>query len=192
MLHGSTSVDENVAGVLAKCEIGSYLGKLEQLAKYIKQRYIWVSSITRGAKANTLGQITQEFVANYIQKNLKLDGAQIERNGHLPGVTHTGADTGSLTTFDLVVSKGDKHVATEVSFQVTTNSTIERKAGQAKSRFEQAEVAGHRITYVIDGAGNFQRENAIGTLCSFSHCTVAFTESELDVLCEFLRLYLGG
>ena len=176
---------------MTKCEIGSYLGKPEQLAQYIKQRYIWVSSITRGARANTLGQIAQEYVVNYIENNLELDGAQIERNGHLPGVTHTGANASSLTTFDVVVSQSDKHVAIEVSFQVTTNSTIERKAGQAKSRFEQAEMADHKIAYVIDGAGNFQRENAIRTLCSFSHCTVAFRESELDVLCEFLRLYLG-
>ncbi|QFS47783.1 hypothetical protein [Nostoc sphaeroides] len=31
-------------------------------------------------------------------------------------------------------------VGIEVSFQVTTNSVIERKAGQAKSRFEQIET----------------------------------------------------
>ena len=191
LLHGSTSADEEVAEVLTKCEIDSYLGKPEQLVQYIKQRYIWVSSITRGARANTLGQIAQEFVAKYIETNLDIDGAQIERNGHLPGVTHTGDNAGYLTTFDVVVSKSDKHVAIEVSFQVTTNSTIERKAGQAKSRFEQTETAGYKIAYVIDGAGNSQRETAIRTLCSFSHCTVAFRESELDVLCEFLRLYLG-
>ena len=192
LLHGSTSTDEHVAEVLTKCEIGSYLGKPGQLAQYMRQRYIWVSSITRGARANTLGHIAQEFVANYIKNNLNLDDAQIESNGHLPGVTHTGASTSSLTTFDLVVSRNDKYVAIEVSFQVTTNSTIERKAGQAMSRFEQAEAAGHRIAYVIDGAGNFQRETAIGTLCDFSHCSVAFTESELDVLCEFLCLHLDS
>ena len=192
LLFGSTAIDESVAEVLRKCEIGSYLGKPQQLTQFIRQRYIWVSRITSGARANTLGHIAQQFVARYIKKTLGLDDTQVKTNGHLPGVTHTEANARSLTTFDLVVSKNGKYAAIEVSFQVTTNSTIERKAGQAMSRFEQAEAAGHKIAYVIDGAGNFQRENAIGTLCSFSHCTVAFTESELEVLCEFLYLHLDS
>jgi len=36
--------------------------------------------------------------------------------------------------FDVVVEKGNKKIGIEVSFQVTTNSTIERKAGQAADR----------------------------------------------------------
>jgi hypothetical protein len=107
-------------------------------------------------------------------------------------VTHTDPETNRPTTFDVVVAVGNKYAAIEVSFQVTTNSTIERKAGQARSRFEQINRAGHRIAYVVDGAGNFQRENAIQTLCTHSHCTVAFSRSELDVLCQFLREYFAN
>ena len=66
------------------------------------------------------------------------------------------------------------------------------KAGQAKSRFEQIEDAGYKMAYVIDGAGNFERENAIRNLCTYSHCTVAFSHDELNVLCEFLRNYFGS
>lgn len=191
LLHGSTAPDENTSEILAKCQIGSYLGKPDQLTQFIKQRYIWVSRITGGARANTLGQIAQEFVVNYLENHLRIHGVNITRNGHLPNITHTDTLRRGLTTFDVVISRDDKYAAIEVSFQVTTNSTIERKAGQARSRFEQIEEAGYKIAYVIDGAGNFQRENAIRTLCSFSHCTVAFTQAELDVLCEFLRVYLG-
>lgn len=190
LIFGNACVIEQTAQVLEKCEIGGYLGQPDRLAKFIKQRYIWVSRITRGAQANSLGQIAQGFVRDYLQANLGVDKAEVLVNGNLPGVTHTDELANRPTTFDIVVSAGSKNVAVEVSFQVTTNSVIERKAGQARSRYEQAESLGYKIAYVIDGAGNFQRESAISVLCSYSHCTVAFSLSELGVLCEFIREYL--
>lgn len=194
LLFGSSysDGDQEVASTLAKCEIGDYLGKPDELSRFIKQRYIWVSRITGGARANTLGQIAQRFVAQYLWDNLGLEDIEIRSGGCLPGVTHTDASIGRLTSFDLVVTDSVKHVAVEVSFQVTTNSTIERKSGQAKSRYEQVEKAGRKIAYVIDGAGNFQRETALRVICEHSHCTVAFTRSELDILCDFLREYFTG
>ncbi len=189
LLFGSAYSDENqeVASTLAKCEIGEYLGKVDELTAFVKQRYIWVSRITGGATANNLGQIAQRFVAEYISEHLGLENVEVHPGGRLPNVTHTDNTTGRMTSFDIVVTDGKKYVAIEVSFQVTTNSTIERKAGQAQARYEQAEKAGHKIAYVLDGAGNFQRETALRTICSFSHCTVAFSRRELDVLCQFLR-----
>ena len=184
--------DQGTASALAKCEIGDYLGKPDELADFIKQRYIWVSRITGGAKANNLGQLAQQFVAEYIEDHVGLDSVEVKRSGRLPEVTHTDPLTGRETSFDLVVTNGVRYVAIEVSFQVTTNSTIERKAGQAKGRYEQVEKAGHRIAYVIDGAGNFQRETAIRTMLAHSHCSVAFSRGELDVLCDFLRDFLDG
>lgn len=193
LLFGSAYSDDNqeVAATLSKCEIGEYLGKPDELATFIKQRYIWVSRITGGATANNLGQIAQKFVAQYVLDNLGLPNIKIKHGGRLPGVTHTDTATGRLTSFDLVATNGIKHVAIEVSFQVTTNSTIERKAGQARARYEQMSRAGHKIAYVLDGAGNFQRETALRTICSHSHCTVAFSRSELDILCNFLRQQLS-
>ena len=192
LLLGSMSSDEKVAEILSKCEIRNYLGQPSKLDRFIKQRYIWVSRITGGARANALGQAAQNFVKEYVQANLKISRLKIKSSGQLPRVTHTDPETNRPTTFDLVVSVGNKYAAIEVSFQVTTNSTIERKAGQARSRFEQINRAGHRIAYVVDGAGNFQRENAIQTLCAHSHYTVAFSRSELDVLCQFLRKYFAN
>ncbi|MHB0987704.1 MAG: restriction endonuclease [Bellilinea sp.] len=189
LLFGSAYSDENqeVASTLAKCEIGEYLGKVDELTTFVKQRYIWVSRITGGATANNLGQLAQRFVAEYISEHLGLENVDVHPGGRLPNVTHTDSTTGRMTSFDIVVTDGGKYVAIEVSFQVTTNSVIERKAGQAQARYEQAEKAGHKIAYVLDGAGNFQRETALRTICAFSHCTVAFSRSELDVLCRFLR-----
>ena len=181
-----SSADAKVTSALAKCQIGDYLGRPAELADFVEQRYIWVSRITGGAQANDLGQLAQKFVAEYIENHLELDDIDIKPGGCLPGVTHTDSLTGRETSFDLVVTDGSKYVALEVSFQVTTNSTIERKAGQAKNRYEQIERAGHRIAYVIDGAGNFKRETALRTMLSYSHCSVAFSRNELGILCDFL------
>ena len=85
----------------------------------------------------------------------------------------------------------DKYVGIEISFQVTTNSTIERKAGQAQARYEAVDGTGHYIAYIIDGAGNFQRTSALTTICQYSHCTVAYTDSEFDVLINFIQEKIG-
>lgn len=192
LLFGAACVDEDAANFLQRCRIGDFIGQPDALEEFVRKRYIWVSRITQGSQANTLGQIAQTFVGEYLEDNIGLSGVEVKQNSHLPGVTHTDDTTGDRSTnFDLVVFKGEKRVAIEVSFQETTNSTIERKGGQAKARFEQVENAGYKIAYVIDGAGNFQRVNAIRNLASHSHCTVAFSEEELSVLCEFLRGYFS-
>ncbi len=92
--------------------------------------------------------------------------------------------------FDIVVSRENKSVGIEVSFQVTTNSTIERKSGQAADRHSLMLKAGHKIAYVIDGAGNFQRSSAISTICDHSDCTVAYTTAEFKVLSNWIKSVL--
>lgn len=138
---------QKVSETLARCEIGGYLGKPEELTIFIKQRYIWVSQITKGAKSNSMGQLAQKFVAEYLKDNLGLSNVKIQSGGRIPGVTHTDTETGRLTSFDFVVTNISKYVAIEISFQVTTNSVIERKSGQARTRYEQIEQAGHKIAY---------------------------------------------
>ena len=90
-------------------------------------------------------------------------------------------------SYDIVAkSPKGKYCAIEVSFQVTTNSTIERKAGQAQARQSQLKKAGHKIAYIIDGAGNFERNSALKAICQFSDCTVTFKDNELEKLSKFL------
>jgi hypothetical protein len=189
IILGSSCISDYTAKQLAKCQIGEYLGQQDELNRFIKQRYIWVSRQIGGAEANSLGQLAQEFVLKYLQNNLDVEGTAIRPNSSIPGVSQD--QDNRLTTFDIVVSRDNKYVAVEVSFQLTTNSTVERKRGQAQSRFEQIEQGGNTIAYIIDGAGNFRRENFVRTLCVYSHCTVAFSEPELSVLCEFIREYFG-
>jgi hypothetical protein len=193
LLLGNASTDADTAHHLAKCEIGSYVGRPKELDTFIRQRYLWVSRITGGAQSNTLGQLAQRFVRDYLRDNYPgKNDLQYRMNAHIPGVTHTGAGDARETSFDLVITDGRRFIAVEISFQVTTNSVIERKAGQAQARQQQIHALGHKIAYVLDGAGNFRRDAAMRTLCTFSDCTVAFSHAELDVLCQFIRETFEG
>ncbi|GAI06341.1 unnamed protein product, partial [marine sediment metagenome] len=188
LLHGSTSMNTDTAEVLRKCEIGNLLGRPEELERYVKEKYIWVSRITGGAEANALGQVAQQHLCEFLSRELE-PSYEVRPNGYISGITQNDGRT--QIRFDIVVEKNTRAVAVEVSFQVTTNSTIERKAGQAASRYRTLKERGHQIAYVIDGAGNFQRRSAISNICANSDCTVAYTEEEFSVLLEFIKDVLG-
>ena len=185
LLFASTSDFSEHAGLIA-CEIGTMLGNEDELIKFVKQRYITVSRITGGATANSLGQLAQTEIVNFLTKELG-ENYKIIRNG---SITINGYDKKGGMPFDLVVEKGNKKVGIEVSFQVTTNSTIERKAGQAAERQSLVHKSGYSIGYVLDGAGNFQRSSAISTICNHSDCTVAYTVEEFKVLSNWIKSVL--
>jgi len=185
LMFGSTSTVSEEAG-LSSCEVGTLLGKPDVLEKYVKQRYISVSRITGGATANSLGQLAQKEVVRFLTDSLG-SGYTITSNGYisLDGYAKKGG-----MPFDVVVSKNGKHVGIEISFQVTTNSTIERKSGQAADRYNLMHANGHSIAYILDGAGNFQRRSALSTICDHSDCTVAYSEEEFAVLSSWLEVVL--
>lgn len=185
LLFASTSEQADQAA-LDSCEIGSLLGNEAELNEFVKQRYIIVSRITGGATANSLGQLAQTEIVNYLNESLG-DKYEIVRNGY---IELDGYDKKGGMPFDIVVTHKTKAVGIEVSFQVTTNSTIERKSGQAADRHTLMSKAGHKIAYVIDGAGNFQRSSAISTICDNSDCTVAYTTAEFKVLSNWIKSVL--
>lgn len=185
LLHASNSTVADLAS-LSTCEIGNLLGNKEDLEHFIKQRYIIVSKIISGCKANDQGQIVQSAICDYLR--IKLGPSyDIVRNGKL---VIDGYDKDDGMPFDIVVSRQDRHIGIEVSFQVTTNSTIERKSGQAASRQTLMHNAGYHIAYILDGAGNFQRTSAVSTICEYSDCTIAYSEAEFDVLIEWIKTIL--
>ena len=188
LLFAGNSIDPSQASIFAKCIIGNMMGNKDELSKFIKQRYVFVSRITGGSQANDLGNAAQNYVRDYLVAQLG-EGYTITVNGNIPGVTQNEGRTG--TTFDIVASKNNIYVAIEISFQVTTNSTIERKSGQARERYLSVERTGNYIAYIIDGAGNFQRRNALMTICENSHCTVAYSGSEFDLLIAFIKEKVG-
>jgi hypothetical protein len=182
LLYGSSALNATGAD-LDKCEIGDLLGKDSELDKYIRQKYIWVSRITGGATSNTHGQLAQTVVSQYLRKHLDKT-FDVKRNGT---IKLDGYSKSSGMPFDITVERNGKFIGIEVSFQVTTNSVIERKGGQAQERQKQMHEMGHYISYVIDGAGNFQRRSAVSTICNFSDCTVAYSDSEFNVLVNFIK-----
>jgi hypothetical protein len=150
-----------------------------------------VSAILRGATSNELGQEIQKYVKEFLEDYFKGRGWSFRQNATIPSISQT--EDAREITFDIVAqSPANRYFAIEVSFQVTTNSVIERKAGQAQSRYEKLHNAGHKIAYVIDGAGNLERETALRTICDYSDCTIAFSTEELKLLAEFLDKHGGS
>ncbi|NJR48256.1 MAG: hypothetical protein HC780_00605 [Leptolyngbyaceae cyanobacterium CSU_1_3] len=187
LLHGSSSSNNTFPeDAKEKCLLGSLLGNSEELKKFIKQSYIRVSRQIGGANAAKLGKVAEDFVLKILKR--ELSGWTLKRNGKVTGISHT--DDGRETSFDIVAkSPNSKYFAIEISFQFTTNGTIERKAREAKDRARLLQSAGHFICYVIDGAGNINiRENAVKTICNYSDCTVALSETEIVLLSQFLKV----
>lgn len=187
LLFAGDATNPKLSGIFKTwgCQIGQLMGKYDLLSEFIDQRYIYLSRITAGAKSNDLGQLMQNYIYQYLNEKLKPSNIQIECNSTIPGVSHQKIGKRD-TNFDIVVNKGEKYIAIEISFQETTNSTIERKAGQAKSRFEQIDNLGHKIVYIIDGVGNFQRKSALNTIDEYSHLLLVFGDSELNNLQHFI------
>lgn len=183
LIHGGASIDPGIPDdVTDRCTLGAMLGKKEELDTFVRQRYIHVSRITGGATANTMGQLCQGYVREHLKNELP---AWNFSRSSIPGISQNEGRTDM--SFDIVAeSPRGVCCAIEVSFQVTTNSTIERKAGQAQARQAVLHEKGHHIAYVIDGAGNFQRSSALATICRFSDCTVTFRDDELTSLAAFL------
>jgi hypothetical protein len=192
ILFGSAALNLDLPAELEeRCTIGGLLGNHEAIARFVRQRYIVVSAILRGAISNELGQEMQKYVKEFLEDYFRGGGWSFRQNGTIPGISQT-EDMREIT-FDIVAqSPANRYFAIEVSFQVTTNSVIERKAGQAQSRYQKIHEAGHKIAYVIDGAGNLERQAALRTICEYSDCTVAFSTEELKLLAEFLDKYGGS
>lgn len=184
LLYGYGLIGKELPSWIAeKCMIGGLIGKNFELQQFVKQRYIIVSRITGGASSNMLGQLAENYVRDLLKELLpewKISHGTIE------GISHNDGKTD--TSFDIIaVSPNQKFFAIEVSYQVTTNSVIERKQGQAKARADLLHEKGHKIAYVLDGAGNFERNAAMKTICDYSDCTVAFTRNQIELLVLYLK-----
>ena len=194
LTYGAASTTPSTRAVLYKCCIYDYLGDDAKIDEFVRQSYIRVSRIISGKTASDLGNVAQSYVVEYLKRMLGKN-YNVKSNGTVPGVTQNDGET--LTTFDAVVDRVDdnsrhkKYVAIEVTFQETSNSTIERKGGQARDRFEKITSNRDYIAYVIDGVGNFSRRSAVGTLCDNSHCNVAYTPEEFEILIEFIKEKIG-
>jgi hypothetical protein len=71
LFGGSTLGDGIPSEIGEKCIIGTLIGNERELESFVKQRYIFVSRITGGATANSLGNLAQKYVVDYLQEKLK-------------------------------------------------------------------------------------------------------------------------
>jgi hypothetical protein len=167
-----------------ECDIAARVSDSESLDTYLKQRYISVSKITSGAKSNSNGQILQKLIQTQLQQNLG-ENFFVKSNGKVE-LENQEED---YLNFDIVVTKKNVNscIGFEISFQVTTNSVIERKAVSAQRRLNMMHSEGHYVGYIIDGAGNFERRSAVGIICNYSDCTVNCSQSDLLQLSSWIR-----
>jgi len=175
-----------VDGAFESATIAQYFGKPAAVELFVRTRYIYVSKITSGELTNSRGQAAQQYAAGELRKILGEDYT-VEVNGKIPLKDHVQNKKG--LPFDLVVKRTGvrRFVGIEVSFQVTTNSVVERKARDAPAMLRSMRAAGHSVAYIVDGVGNFQRRNAWKTIIANSDFSCAFSQSEFKLLCGFIK-----
>ncbi len=194
LVYGGACVSAKTRAVLFRCIISDFLGNDEKIELHIRQNYIRVSRIIAGRTANDLGNSIQKYAADYIADKLGND-YNVKVFGTIPGVSINDGNTEAK--FDVVVdrisdtSRFKPYVGIEVSFQETSNSTVERKGQDAAARFEAVIRKRSFVAYIIDGVGNFSRRAACDVMCANSHCNVGCTPEEFDVLVEFIKEKLG-
>ena len=180
LMHGGSSTGFR-SGNLERCVLGSMLGNNSNLQNYIRTRYLYVSRISGGQKANAQGQLLQNDVFKLLKTSL-------------PG--ESSVSMNKKVFFNLSKSKGSvfdifclkrKKVGIEISFQETTNSTIEQKANKAAALYSDAKKAGIKVIYLIDGAGNFQRTSAIKKLIKNCDAVFTFKDKDLNRLCSYVK-----
>ena len=184
ILFGSLSTNTLPEEIENKCIIGSMLGDKTRLEKYIKERYIWVSRITGGATSNKMGNLAQDYVKERLAQYLPhWDFSK----STIPGISQNEGRTD--TRFDIVGTNPDGSTSwgIEVSFQFTTNSVVERKAKLASDRQALLHDKGHKVAYVVDGAGNFERRSFVQDLIDYSDCIVNFSEGDIKYLAQTME-----
>ena len=193
LIYGAASITPRTRAILYKCNAYEYLGQEDKIKQYVRENYIRVSRIIAGKTATDLGNVAQVYVLNYLTKGLG-DKYNLVNNGTIPDVK---LDDDKEATFDIVIDKKNdrgrfkKYVGIEVSFQETSNSVAERKGREAQARFRNTNNKRCYVAYIIDGAGNFSRPAAMNDMCNNSHCNVAYTPAEFDLLIEFIKEKLG-
>lgn len=193
LIYGAASTTLRTRAILYKCNAYEYLGKEDKIKQYVRENYIRVSRIIAGKTATDLGNVAQVYALKYLSEHLG-DNYNLINNGTIPGVK---LDDDKEATFDIVVDRIDdngrikKYVGIEVSFQETSNSVAERKGREAQARFRNTNNQRSYVAYIIDGIGNFSRPSAMNDMCNNSHCNVAYTPEEFDLLIEFIKEKIG-
>ena len=71
-------------------------------------------------------------------------------------------------------------------------SVVERKAKLAYDRQTLLHDKGHKVAYVVDGAGNFERRSFVQDLIDYSDCIVNFSEGDIKRLAGTMVGYVSN
>ena len=86
----------------------------------------------------------------------------------------------------------NRAVALEVSFQETTNSTIERKRRDAQNR-QRLFPNNVRSVFVLDGVGTLDhRQNAVIDIIQSSNMVVSARPDQVENLARYIGNFLAG
>lgn len=193
LMYGGASTSARARAVLYRNTAYEYVGNKKLIDDYVRKNYIRVSRVIGGRVATDLGNVAQVYALKYLSERLG-SNYNLVNNGTIPGVK---LDDDKEATFDIVVDRKDdngrikKYVGIEVSFQETSNSVAERKGREAQARFQNTNNKRSYVAYIIDGVGNFSRPAAMNDMCNNSHCNVAYTPQEFDLLIEFIKEKIG-
>ena len=185
LLFGSFSTDTKTARNLVecnfKCDLIKYVNSKQRFLDYLKPHYIRVSSIAKGNVNNNRGYALEKYIKEFLKQ--KLPREYSISKGKIT------VSSGDKIPFDLVIknSLNNGFFALEISFQVTTNSVIERKGNEASSRYERIKEIGGFIGYIVDGAGNIKRKNAIEKLIANSHGVYSINKIHLKQLVKKIK-----
>jgi hypothetical protein len=163
-----------------RCRLGEICGDETAIADYFADLYILFSDQTKGRVRVKKGQAPERLVKQTLNEVVAHSQLSLVSSSRVPNVPTQGEDQ----EFDFVLTDGNRYVAIEVAFQETTNSTLERKARQSRELYPVFEQRGSELIHVVDGAGYFERSNALQQMVEYSHLAVSL--GELDDLSQHL------
>ena len=177
---------------LESCNLSVYLsddGTLFDADSRVK--YIHVSRQTGGAAAAIGGSLLETRIA--IEPIVELLHAEFPDLLFTTTRDHQFAPGQQMTSDQWFVNEvNNRAVALEVSFQETTNSTIERKRRDAQNR-QRLFPNNVRSVFVLDGVGTLDhRQNAVIDIIQYSDMVVSARPDQVENLARYIGNFLAG
>lgn len=164
-----------------RCRLGEICGDEKQIADYFADLYVLFSNQTRGRVRVKKGSAAEDVVSTTLDKVVSNSKINYVSDSRVPNIPSQG----ETQEFDFVLQEpDDTFIAIEVAFQETTNSTLERKARQSRELYPVFSERGHKLIHVVDGAGYFERDNALRQMIEYSD--LAVTLGEIETLRSYL------
>lgn len=218
LLYASGSEELKLFNTFESFKLGLLTGNEELLTKFLLQRSIENSSQIKQLRAVSYGNGLQREVMTRLTRELSNLGVKVALDNRYLGIqqfdivlykenededivlptaltmfgkkTLTNDEKEKLKNTRASLMKNWKWAVIEVSFQETTNSTMERKSKQAANGlYRSIQENNHQLIYLIDGAGYFRRPKVIDTILNNSHQVASLSTEGQEKILEYLKKY---